>query len=69
MKNNEIAFKNQIFDTILKKDNESLSNELLIDKKIFRVYLNDNEADKDHDEHSSNFRSHSNAKSIKSEVE
>lgn len=67
MKQNELAFTNQIFDQILKKENETIDNNLLMDKKIFRVYRNDNEADKD--DHSINLRSNSNAKSIKSDQE
>ena len=66
MKKNELAFTNQIFDQILKKEGEeTLNRELLMDKKIFRVYRNDNEAEKE--EHSVNLRSMSNTKSLKSE--
>ena len=67
MKQNEVAFTNQIFDQILKKENETIDNNLLLDKKIFRVYRNDNEADKD--DYSINLRSNSNAKSMRSDQE
>jgi hypothetical protein len=67
IKQNEIAFSNQIFDQILKRDEGSLQNDMLMDKKIFKVYRKDN--DEEREDVSVNQRSNSNAKSLRSDNE
>ena len=47
IKQNEIAFSNQIFDQILKRDEGSLQNNMLMDKKIFKVYRKDNDGERE----------------------
>ena len=64
IKQNEIAFSNQISDSIFNKNGESLPENQLMDKKIFKVYRKDNDGEKE--EYSINHRSNSNAKSLKS---
>ena len=66
IKQNEIAFSNQIFDQILKRDEGSLQNDMLMDKKIFKVYRKDNDEER---EDVFDKRSNSNAKSLRSDNE
>jgi len=67
IKQNEIAFSNQIFDQILKRDEGSLQNNMLMDKKIFKIYRKDNDGERE--DVSVNQRSNSNAKSLRSDYE
>jgi len=67
IKQNEIAFSNQIFDQILKRDEGSLQNNMLMDKKIFKIYRKDNDGERE--DASVNQRSNSNAKSLRSDYE
>jgi hypothetical protein len=65
IKKNEIAFSNQISDFIFNKNGESLPDNHLMDKKIFKVYRKDNDAEKE--DFSINHRSNSNSKSMRSD--